>query len=200
VTSRIACAVLAAGASSRLGTPKQLVSLGGRPLVRRAVDEARASGCEDLAVVVGAHAGRVERAVAGSGAVVLRNGRWSDGVGTSIAQAACWAIARGDAALVLLVCDQPRLSSLHIDALVAAWRDSEAAGQEAMVASEYDGVRGVPAIFPASSFGELARLEGDRGGASLLRGDRHVLGVPWQAGALDVDTPRELELLGALDP
>jgi CTP:molybdopterin cytidylyltransferase MocA len=189
MSPRIGAAVLAAGSSRRLGRPKQLVVWHGVPLVRRAVEALRRPWCEAVAVVVGEHAGEIAEAVDGFSAEVLQNASWSEGVSASVRAATRWARARAFDALLLAVCDQPGLSGEHVDALRDAFYH-----RMTIVASVYATVRGVPAVFPSSSFADLAMLRGDRGAGALLRDAPEVAEVPWEAGAFDIDTPDDLRV------
>jgi molybdenum cofactor cytidylyltransferase len=189
----IGCAVLAAGASRRLGSLKQLVPFRGEVLVRRAVRAACASTCDEVAVVVGCRRRDVERAVAGLGAEVVFAAHWGVGLAESVRGAAAWARERKLDALVLTACDQPLLGAEHIDALC----DRHRRGAE-LVASSYAGTRGVPALFAASWFDAFAALEGDRGAGSILRAAANVETVPWEDGAFDVDEVEDLVRLGTL--
>lgn len=178
--------VLAAGASRRLGRPKQLADFRGEPLVRSAVRALASSRCTAVAIVVGAHQEATTAAVADLGPIVLPNPDWEEGIASSIRVATHWADSSEYAGLVIAVCDQPFLTTEHVDALVAAFR---ADGRP--VGSGYSGVVGVPAVFGRSEFPDLARLRGDRGAGALLRTSATV--VEWPPGALDIDTDDALE-------
>lgn len=180
-------AILAAGGSSRLGRPKQLVLVGGEPLVRRTARVALASPCSAIAVVVGAAGDEVGRALAGLDVATPSNAAWTEGVASSIRVAAAWAKARSASALLLMVCDQPRLTTEHLTALLA-----EHARTGAVVGSGYRGTVGVPAVFPASSFGALEQLTGDRGARALLAG---AAAIAWEDGAIDVDSEADVTAL-----
>ena len=180
-------AILAAGSSSRLGRPKQLVVIDGEPLLRRTARLALASPCSTIAVVVGAHAAEVTLAVGDLALAILDNPAWTEGVASSIRAAAAWAEAQGAAGLLLMVCDQPRLSTEHHAALLA-----EHARTSAIVGSGYSGTVGVPAVFPASSFAALGALRGDRGARALLGG---AASIGWDDGAIDVDFEADVSVL-----
>jgi CTP:molybdopterin cytidylyltransferase MocA len=183
----IGAAVLAAGASRRLGRPKQLVSVAGQPLVQRMAEVALQSGCQPVAVVLGAHAAEVGAAVARLPVVCLLNAEWADGMGSSVRVAAGWARGAALGALMLVLVDQLRLSSGHLDALRAASDQ----GQR-IAASAYQGVLGVPAIFPRRFFPALQALKGDSGARQLLRGDLPIAAVSWPAGMYDLDRMADL--------
>jgi CTP:molybdopterin cytidylyltransferase MocA len=188
---RIGSALLAAGSSTRLGRPKQLLSIEGKPLVRYVAQQLRAAELTRYAVVLGSHAEEVGSVLAADGCDLLDNPAWAEGIAASIRVATGWARAHQLDALLLAVCDQPRLTPEHVRALVAAHER-----QGLAVASGYAGTRGIPAILGAEWYSRLEALAGDRGAAALLRNDASVVVIDWPEGALDVDTPEAAEKLG----
>jgi CTP:molybdopterin cytidylyltransferase MocA len=174
----IAAVVLAAGASVRLGEPKQLVVIAGETLLERAVRTAREAGCAPVVVVLGAEAERMREQCDLGGAVVAVNEAWEEGMASSI-RVGVGAVGGADGVL-LMTCDQPAVTAEHLLALMAE-------GQ--VTASSYAGRRGVPAYFPAASFPALMELTGDAGARELLRGAATVELV---GGELDVDTAADL--------
>jgi len=96
----------------------------------------------------------------------------------------------GASALMLCVCDQPWLSTEHLDALWVA-----SLGGMRLAASQYGGLPGVPAVFPDHYFPRLSRLRGDRGAAAILRAAPELVTVPWPLGSVDVDVPADLAAL-----
>lgn len=185
-TARIVAAVLAAGGSSRLGAPKQLLSIDGIPLVRRTVDAVRASPCDEVAVVLGAAAGDVRQVLDDSGTTLRDNPAWSSGLASSLHVAVAFAEERDADALLVAVCDQPYLTSSHLARLCDAYRSTHG-----KVASGYADVRGVPAIFPRADFAAIRALHGDRGASKLLRGD-DVTVITWAEGSVDLDTREDV--------
>jgi CTP:molybdopterin cytidylyltransferase MocA len=182
--ARIGVAVLAAGASRRLGHPKQALSYKGRPLLRRALDAACGSSATFVSVVVGAEQALVAELLEDTDVDVVENGQWQEGMSSSVRAAVAWARRRDCDGLLLAVADQPHLSSAHLNALVAASQ-----GATRIAASAYADVLGVPALFPWELFHRLEGLSGDAGARSLLRHTAfRVIAVPWPAGARDVDT------------
>jgi len=192
---RIACAILAAGASRRLGRPKQTLLHRGQPLVVAAAEcacQSRASAC---AVVVGASGGAVREALGDLPIEILDNDAWNEGVASSIRVAVRWARTRQCQALIIALCDQPKLTAAHLDRLI-----SEYERMRLPVASFYARKNAVPALFPCSSFDELSALCGDVGASALLNDGAPVASVPWPDGEFDVDTTdaeRRLQSRGA---
>ena len=181
--TRVAAAILAAGESRRLGRPKQLLPFRGTTLVRAIAGEACASACLHVGVIVGANAFSIAAALDGMPLAVVPNVLWTEGMASSIRCAVDWTRRAGCDALVLLVCDQPRLSAAHVDRLV-----TEHLSTRVPVASRYADTLGVPAVFGSDAFAELHTLTGDTGARGLLaRPD--VRAIDWPDGAEDVDTP-----------
>ena len=180
-------AILAAGSSSRLGRPKQLVVVAGEPLLRRTARLALASPCSAIAAIVGARAVEVIPALADLPVAIVDNPAWSEGVASSIRAAAAWAEVQGASGLLLMVCDQPRLTTAHLAALVA-----EHVRTGAIIGSGYRSTVGVPAVFPSSTFAALGALRGDRG-ARVLLGD--AASIDWDDGAIDVDSEADVAAL-----
>jgi xanthine dehydrogenase accessory factor len=183
----VAIAVLAAGASTRLGRPKQLVELAGEPLVRRV-----ASRCLDrgtVGVVLGAHAAEVEHALDDLRVARIANASWEEGIASSIRAAVAWAESTAAHALVIVLGDQPMITSEHVGRLRDAWL----AGAP-VAASRYENILGAPAIFDRSAWPALAALRGDQGAGKLLYG-APVVAIDFDGR--DIDTPEDLTRLAS---
>jgi CTP:molybdopterin cytidylyltransferase MocA len=192
--SNVVCAVLAAGGSTRLGRPKQLVRYRGVPLVRHVAFEVSKATFAASAIVLGAVSSAVDEALGRLPIERLANRAWREGLASSIRVAAGWAAARKADALVLVLADQPLLDAAHLERLVLAWSRGAS-----VVASEYREVLAVPALFAASRLHALAALEGDRGAARILREEPEVARIPWPEGVVDVDTEADALALRASD-
>ncbi|WP_419804926.1 nucleotidyltransferase family protein [Terriglobus sp.] len=187
--------ILAAGASTRLGQPKQLLQFGGETLVERMVRIAHEAGAQTVFAVLGANYQPIFRVLQPYQPElrVLLNQRWAEGMGTSIALAAAAAERHNVDDLLVLTCDQVAVTPGHLRELVAA------SHREHVVASTYSSRRGVPALFPEFSFHALQHLSGDRGARDLLQHD-DVLQLPLPGGEIDIDTPGDLAQLSVEAP
>ena len=193
VTSTVGLLLLAAGASRRLGAPKQLLAYKGESLLRRAARTALASLCRPVIVVLGAHRESVESEIADLPLEIVFNEGWAMGMGASIRAGMEYLTARADTrAVVVMLCDQPRVEARIINELVAAYRVTNAP----LVTAKYDGTHGVPALFDQRLYPALLALTGSQGAKSLiLAHSAHLSEVPTPEAALDVDTLADYERL-----
>jgi len=188
---RAAAILLAAGGAVRFGSPKVLLRVGGRTLLSTAVEAAEGAGCRPVVVVTGAHRQEVERNLDGLAVTVVWNRGWEEGMAASIRTARAHLRSRPDPpdAVILLPCDLPALDAKLIRRLAAGFRPPDAT----IVACEYGGVTGIPALFGWRHVPELARLTGDVGARGVLRRQRTQLRVvPCPEAAADVDTRQDL--------
>jgi molybdenum cofactor cytidylyltransferase len=199
---RVAAVVLAAGASTRLGSPKQLLQVAGQTLIERVLKTVRASRVDDVVVVLGQHAETIREYVPAWCRTAL-NRDWADGISSSIRTGIesledhsiqPGAPGKAEAALFVLV-DQPFLRSQDIDLILQTYYGS----QEAIVVPTHQGRYGNPVLFDQCLFPDLKRLRGDVGGRQLLAHfqDRLLtVEMPSADLFLDIDTPADyLDLL-----
>ena len=163
--SRLHLAILAAGASRRLGQPKQLVALGGEPLLRRQCRIALEAQIGTVTVMLGCHAAECAATIVDLPVARHINERWAEGLGTSIRCAAQTAAAADASGLLLLHVDQYGLTAADLHSLHAEWLGSQCLS--ACAAIHGDGF-GPPVIFPRRCFSELLQLNGDAGARSVL--------------------------------
>lgn len=191
--AQVATIVLAAGGSARLGRPKQLVELEGVPMVRRVAETCLAANGGPVAVVLGASAGEVARALEGLAVATIANDGWQEGIASSIRAGLAWAEGRGCGALAVVLGDQPCVPSAHLMALRDAWGAGAAIAATRWIdpKSAADTVVGAPAIFDRARWDALARLDGDRGAGSLLRAPE-VVAIDCPPAAFDLDTSDDL--------
>jgi molybdenum cofactor cytidylyltransferase len=196
VTPSVGLILLAAGGSSRLGRPKQLLDYEGQPLLRRAVETALASQCFPVIVVLGAEAEACAAMLEGLGGSLrlVVNADWKEGLSSSIRTGLTVLEKENShiAAAILSVADQPHLTAGLLDSLIEHHRFT---GKK-IIAAQYAGVPGPPALFDLSLFPQLKTLSGDEGARRVLQENPgEVVLVPFPAGSLDVDTPEDYEKL-----
>jgi molybdenum cofactor cytidylyltransferase len=189
---RIAAVVLAAGRSTRMGGPNKLLAeIGGKPLVRIAVEQALASKASPVIVVTGHQEDRVTAALAGLPVKFVHNPDFADGLGGSVKAGISAVPPEADGAVVCLG-DMPQVDAALIDQLIAAFDPEKGA---LAVVPVFDGKRGNPVLWSRRFFPELTTIEGDVGARHLIgRYNEAVVEVPVAGkGALtDIDTPEAL--------
>jgi molybdenum cofactor cytidylyltransferase len=196
-TTDVGAVILAAGSSSRMGSPKQTLRYRGESLLRRAALAALGAGCRPVVVVTGANAELSRRELDGLDVREVLNTGWESGMASSVrAGVEALAGASDAGAVVLMLCDQPHVTAEVISGLVAAHRDTGSP----VVASTYGESFGVPALFDRRLFAELAQLEGAAGARQVIK--RHASEAQFLSfpnGEVDVDTPDDFSRLTAKD-
>ncbi len=201
----IGAVVLAAGGSSRLGRPKQLVVHEGLPFVARAARAALVAGAAPVVVVLGANEAAVRATLSGLDVLTVVNSDWADGMGTSLAAGvrALLAHAPSVRGVLITLVDQPLIDDARLRRLIDAWLNADVRANDrthaTIAAATYAGTVGVPALFGRAHFEALCALHGATGAASLLRAAGACLHrVPIPEAAVDVDTADDLDRLDAL--
>ena len=189
---RTAGIILAAGESTRYGSPKQLLDWKGKPFVRQVAETALRSGLEPVVVVTGFHAADVESALSGLPVVIVHNPDYQQGQSTSI-RAGVASLSGKAGAAVFLLADQPQIPVDVIRALV----ESHGQNMQAILAPlVLEDRRANPVLFDRDTFADLMRLTGDVGGRGIF--DKHrVEYMPWHDDILllDVDKPQDYQKL-----
>ena len=185
--------VLAAGASTRFGSAKQLVRVAGRPLLHTAVTRAAEVTGHALIVVLGSGAAELAPLLKHSPGSVVVNHEWREGIASSIRTAVA-RLPPTCTGVMLVLADQAAVTADDLRRLAGTWRKQP----QYIAAALYAGTCGAPAIFPRSGFRALAELRGDAGARVLLRrnADR-IVRVSMPSAAIDVDTPEDLLALEA---
>ena len=187
--------ILAAGRSSRLGRPKQLLPLGGLPLLAHVLRSAAASRLDEVVLVLGHEAAAIASAVGEWGQRIVVNPDYAAGQSTSLRIGLSAIDPRAEAVLFLLG-DQPEVGPEVIDTLLAAYRETGGP----IVQAEYSGQPGNPVLFARILFPELARVTGDEGARAVVQARPGEV-VPVPAGAQpprDVDTEADYAALRAI--
>ena len=190
--------VLAAGASTRLGRPKQLLPFGATTLLGHVFAEARAAASlDELIVVIGGAAAEVRQRVDLADAKVVENPEFGDGCSTSYRTGLAALDPRAEAVVILLG-DQPGVERAVIDTVVDEWRRT----RDRIMLAAYRGREGHPLVFARALFDQLVALRGDKAAWKIVDAHRDwIRAVPMdRAHPRDVNTPEEYEgLLRAAD-
>jgi len=191
---KVGIIVLAAGGSTKLGHPKQLVQFKGKSLVRCSVEMAIAVKTASVIVVLGSKASEIADEIRDLPVEIVVNDNWSAGISSSLklGLAKLFELHPAIKAALIMLSDQPFISEQTVRSLLDTYHSSS----KPIAAAEYKGVLGVPALFDRSIFDELMTLEGDAGARVVIRQDpERVATVPTPEAAFDVDTPDDLARL-----
>lgn len=180
--------VLAAGGSTRFDGIKQLVELEGRSLLKRAVETATGVCGERTFVILGLKAQKLKRELANFEVTTVINEGWEYGLATSL-RAGIAALPGAAAGVLILFCDQPFIREQQLRELIGEWQRHPGK----IIAAAYNGILGVPVLFPARYFSEFALLSGDRGAKAILeRHPEEIIAVDLPEAARDIDTQSDL--------
>ncbi|WP_420460051.1 nucleotidyltransferase family protein [Neolewinella sp.] len=185
----LAVVVLAAGRSSRMGRPKQLLPWKGTTLLRHAVEQARGLNAT-VYVVLGAHHERLRNHLAGTAVCTTINERFAEGMTASIrcGVEAVMATHQQLVPLLFMLVDQPQVDTAYLQRLVTAHRQYP----QHIIATAYPNKPGVPALFPADNLVDLLALTGEAGAGTYLAGQgERVRLVQPAVPFFDLDTPQD---------
>ena len=194
---RVGAVILAAGQSSRMGEPKQLLRLGGKTLLARTLENVRASKVNDIVLVLGFAAGKIAQQVAVEGVKVVLNEAYQQGMGVSLRVGLSALDPLTDAALIVLA-DQPFVRPETLDQIIDQFQHSGAQ----IAVPMYQGFRGNPVLLDRSVFHEVMALSGDVGCRAIF--GNHVEGilkvnVDDIGVLLDIDNKEDLAKLQRFD-
>ena len=197
LANNIGVIILAAGSSSRLGKPKQLLKYKGKNLLQNAIDAARNSIANSVIVVLGANAGHISNEIDKSNINVVINTEWEEGMASSVRNGLneLLFIASSTDAVIFVVCDQPHISSVLINSLI----DKQKETGNAIITCDYGEAIGPPALFHRSLFEELMQLKGDVGARKIIQQHKdETATVLFAKGKIDIDTNEDYENLKSL--
>ena len=191
---KIGLIILAAGAATRMGRPKQLLSYQGRSLILHAVEVALASLCQPIIVVLGAYVEQIKPELMLKAVQVVENSQWQEGMSSSIRAGMSMLLETNSKldAVIISLADQPLVSPQIFNQLIQSYQET----QKVIIASKYNETTGVPALFSNALFPELMQLEGDKGAKTLIQKyiDRGLILLIPEA-AIDIDTPDDYKQL-----
>jgi molybdenum cofactor cytidylyltransferase len=186
---KAAAIVLAAGPSTRMGEPKQLLIIEGEPLLLRTVNTVQAVFGQHGVVVLGANEAAHGTLLKHMAMPIVYNAQWVKGMGASLKAGLSFLLnQRSYDAVVILVCDQPYLTQAHLQNLLSRYEHT----QTNVVASRYADTLGVPALFSHHLFDELLALGDEEGAKKLLvKHASKMETMPFDNGEIDLDTPEQ---------
>ncbi len=179
--------ILAAGASSRMGQPKQLLNIHGTSLLQKAINAFVDARIEPITCVLGYNHNHLREAVKDETVDVVVNVDWQRGMGSSIKTGLRHLLQQRPNldSVIIAVCDQPHLSGELIESLLQSYRETG----KPISASFYAGMPGVPALFDRSFFEKLLSIADSVGAKKLIvENPSDVAVVPFQGGDVDLDT------------
>jgi molybdenum cofactor cytidylyltransferase len=181
--SNTAIVILAAGSSSRLGLPKQLLQYHGTSLLRHAAQTALAAHPGEVVAVVGFEPDKMKHELDDLPVRIVLNSAWHEGIASSISKGITSLPPTIQAGLMLL-CDQPFVTTELLIRLITACSDARP-----IAATGYEQTAGVPACFHRSLFPELIQLTGDHGAKKVIDSNpSRVTTIPFNAANIDIDT------------
>lgn len=181
--------ILAAGASRRMGRPKQLLKIGNQTLIERAIELTQGVGLDQTVIVLGANAEKMEAVIKKEDhfSIVL-NKDWAKGMGTTLRTGLQFLLETNPKleAVIIMVCDQPYLTREILQELINTY-DKE---RTEIVTAQYGEVAGVPAIFSKKLFSKLMALKEDEGARKIIKRYKgSIATIDFPKGAIDLDTP-----------
>ena len=186
--------ILAAGASTRLGKPKQQLLFGGKTFLQRAIQAAEESSSEMTVVVTGAHSESILADLKRESAQLVHNTHWAEGMASSICTGLeeLLRIAPQTSAVILMLCDQPFADASLLNRLI----EEKSRTGKGVIACAYKDTIGVPVLFDKSLFPKLMALMGQEGAKKLLfRHQNDLATISFPSGAIDIDTQADYQAL-----
>jgi molybdenum cofactor cytidylyltransferase len=186
----IAVIVLAAGKSSRMKTPKQLVKIGNNFLLEFVLSKANAINKNHVYCILGANDTHIRREISSSNVHFIYNAAFNEGLSSSIISGVSKIEMQPNyKAVLILLGDQPAIEKEYLDAMITLFSEDNSK----IIASNYKGKLGVPAIFPKSYFSKLKNMSGDFGAKEILHANNDVVALDKHTNFIDIDTEKDLQ-------
>lgn len=194
MNNEIGIVILAAGASTRFGSPKQLINFGKKSLLSKAVQTALESNASRATLVLGANSELMLMQTKNVPINTTINADWKTGIASSIKHGLSELLKESDelSAAIFMLCDQPMITAEHINQII----DKFAESKKPIIASSYKNTLGVPALFTREMFAEIMKLEGDKGAKNLISAkSNQTTKVDIPEAEFDIDTSKDLQRL-----
>lgn len=193
--SSIGLIILAAGESSRMGKPKQLLPFSGHSLIQYMVESGLTSRCFPVIVVLGANAALIKLEIAELPVFVTENPQWAEGMGSSIRAGMEMLLTVNPhvEGVLIMLCDQPYVKATLLNHFIEEYQTT----QKPLIASSYEGTLGVPALFHKMYFPRLQQLKGQEGARKIIASASEVHTISFPEGKVDIDTPEDYLNLSA---
>lgn len=187
--------ILAAGASLRMGKPKQLLPWGTNTLLENAINSAKEANNDGVYVILGANKAIIKEQVTDKKVTFITNSAWESGLGSSIAvgmQHIAETVKVSPDAILIMLADQPFIDASYLNSLLKSFKINE----KSIVATSYGANLGVPALFDASYFKEILKLNKDFGAKELIAKNKEWVSIvfPYEK-AVDIDTPSDYKTI-----
>jgi molybdenum cofactor cytidylyltransferase len=189
----IGCLILAAGSSSRLGRPKQLLKYNQKTLIENTISTVLAAEISPIYVALGSDFELIRDAIHNCPVKIIHHHAWQEGIGSSIRTGISYMENENhfDAILIML-CDQPHIGSEHLKDLIRAFSQKE----KSIIATGYGKHTGVPALFDRKIFPSLKELSGDKGAKDIInKNSDDIYVINFEQAAIDIDTPEDFNNL-----
>ena len=189
---KIATLILAAGSSSRMGSPKQLLSVGNTTLLGTVIEKILLLNNNFIYCILGANADTIQKSITKYDLTILTNSNYKSGLSSSIVSGIQHIKNLDYDAVLIVLGDQPNIQIDYFQKIIETWKSS----QDFIIASNYTSRKGVPALFPKKHFTLLENLEGDKGASNILNSDEFpIFTINSNIDLFDVDTQNDYQTL-----
>jgi molybdenum cofactor cytidylyltransferase len=188
---KVGIVILAAGASTRMGAPKQILPVFGTTMIKHLVNETFETKCDPITIVVGANKDKVVPELKNMPIAIIDNPAWATGMGSSIKMGlvGTYMVAKDIDALIFMTTDMPYVNTDLLDKLV---KKAIANPNKNMVACKYSNTLGIPVLFKKPRFEDILDLKPAEGAKYLLKKYRdEVVYVDFELGKIDLDTKEQ---------